>query len=77
MKAKAAVMHRPHEPLKIEMIDLDQPGVTIRPIRNIAGHEEFCEVFLDEVRVPMSARVGRENDGWTIAKALLGFERLF
>ena len=49
----------------------------MRPIRNIAGHEEFCEVFLDNVRVPADCLVGEINDGWTIAKALLGFERIF
>jgi alkylation response protein AidB-like acyl-CoA dehydrogenase len=58
------------------LIDLKTPGITIRPIRNIAGHEEFCEVFFDNVRVPVDSLVGRLNEGWTIAKALLGFERL-
>ena len=58
------------------LVDLDTPGITIRPIRNIAGHEEFCEVFFDSVRVPREALVGGLNEGWTVAKALLGFERL-
>ena len=52
------------------------PGITIRPIRNIAGHEEFCEVFFDNVRVPRENLVGKLNEGWTVAKALLSFERL-
>ncbi|MGE3848817.1 MAG: acyl-CoA dehydrogenase [Gammaproteobacteria bacterium] len=68
---------KPQAGISFVLIDMQTPGITIRPIRNLAGDEEFCEVFLDEVRVPQSARVGRENDGWTIAKALLGFERLF
>jgi len=59
------------------LVDLDTPGITIRPIENIAGHEEFCEVFFDDVRVPRENLVGEPNDGWTMAKALLGFERLF
>lgn len=59
------------------LMDLSSPGVTVRPIRNIAGEDEFCEVFFDNVRVPRSNLVGKSNDGWTIAKALLGFERLF
>lgn len=59
------------------LVDLDTPGITIRPIENIAGHEEFCEVFFDDVRVPRDSLVGEPNDGWTMAKALLGFERLF
>jgi 3-oxochol-4-en-24-oyl-CoA dehydrogenase len=59
------------------LADLKTPGITVRPIRNIAGEEEFCEVFLDDVRVPCANLVGRLNEGWSIAKALLGFERLF
>jgi alkylation response protein AidB-like acyl-CoA dehydrogenase len=59
------------------LMDLSSPGVTVRPIRNIAGEEEFCEVFFDNVRVPRRNLVGELNDGWKIAKALLSFERLF
>ncbi len=59
------------------LIDLDTPGITIRKIKDIGGYEEFCEVFLDNVRVPAENLVGEMNQGWTIAKALLGFERIF
>ncbi|MDB5902160.1 MAG: acyl-CoA dehydrogenase-like [Betaproteobacteria bacterium] len=58
------------------LVDATTPGITIRPIRNIAGHDEFCEVFFDNVRVPRDTLVGGLNEGWTVAKALLGFERL-
>ena len=58
------------------LVDLQTPGITIRPIRNLAGHGEFCEVFYDNVRVPRDALVGKLNDGWTVAKGLLSFERL-
>lgn len=58
------------------LVDKKIPGITIRPIRNIAGHSEFCEVFFDNVRVPRGALVGMLNEGWTVAKALLGHERL-
>ena len=58
------------------LVDLKTPGITLRPIRNIAGHEEFCQVFFDNVRVPRDTLVGQLNDGWTVAKTLLGFERL-
>ncbi|MGE0486334.1 MAG: acyl-CoA dehydrogenase [Gammaproteobacteria bacterium] len=68
---------KPQAGISFVLIDLATPGITIRPIRNIAGDEEFCEVFLDDVRVPVANLVGRLNDGWTIAKALLGFERFF
>ena len=59
------------------LVELKSPGVTVRPIRNIAGEDDFCEVFFDQVRVPRDNLVGELNQGWTIAKALLGFERLF
>lgn len=58
------------------LVDAKSPGITIRPIRNLAGHDEFCEVFFDNVRVPCTNLVGPLNNGWTVAKALLGFERI-
>ncbi len=58
------------------LVDLKTPGITLRPIRNLAGHDEFCHVFFDNARVPRATLVGALNDGWTVAKALLGFERL-
>lgn len=65
------------EGISFLLADLSTPGVTVRPIRNIAGEQEFCEVFFDNVRVPQANLVGGLNKGWHIAKALLGFERLF
>jgi alkylation response protein AidB-like acyl-CoA dehydrogenase len=59
------------------LADLATPGITRRPIRTLSGEEEFCEVFFDNVRVPVANLVGKLNDGWTMAKALLGFERIF
>jgi alkylation response protein AidB-like acyl-CoA dehydrogenase len=59
------------------LVDLATPGITVRPITNIAGEQEFCEVFFDQVRVPRTNLVGELNRGWSIAKALLGFERIF
>jgi alkylation response protein AidB-like acyl-CoA dehydrogenase len=51
------------------------PGVTVRPMRTMAGSAEFAEVFLDEVRVPVANRVGAENDGWRVTMVTLSFER--
>ena len=65
------------EGISFLLADMKTPGITVRPIRNIAGAEDFCEVFLENVRVPRSSIVGELNKGWTIAKALLGFERIF
>jgi alkylation response protein AidB-like acyl-CoA dehydrogenase len=56
---------------------MDAPGVTVRPIVNLELHDEFCETFFDSVRVPAENLVGQVNQGWTMAKALLGFERIF
>ncbi|MDG4858318.1 acyl-CoA dehydrogenase [Streptomyces sp. T-3] len=54
---------------------MDAPGVTIRPLRTLAGSTEFAEMFLDEVRVPVGNRVGDENDGWRVTMVTLSFER--
>jgi len=59
------------------LLDFATPGIKVRPIRNLAGNEEFCEVFFDDVRVPRENLVGELHQGWTIAKSLLTFERLF
>lgn len=65
------------EGISFLLADMSTPGIRVRPIRTLAGHEDFCEVFFDEVRVPKENLVGELNQGWSIAKALLGFERLF
>ncbi len=54
---------------------MDAPGITVRPLRTLAGSTEFAEVFLDEVRVPVRNRVGDENDGWRVTMVTLSFER--
>jgi alkylation response protein AidB-like acyl-CoA dehydrogenase len=58
------------------LLELTTPGVTVRPIRDLAGHDEFCEVFFDNVRIPASSLVGEMNQGWSVAKSQLGFERI-
>ncbi len=57
------------------LMDMKSPGVTVRPIHQIQGDEEFAEIFLDNVEVPVSARVGEEGKGWAVAQATLASER--
>mgnify|MGYP001048252395 CR=1 FL=1 len=58
------------------LIDMATSGITRRPIVTIAGDDEFCEVFFDEVRVPLSNVVGEIGQGWKVATSLLDDERM-
>ncbi len=57
------------------IVDMRSPGVTIRPLRQMTGSEEFNEVFLEDVRVPVSNLVGEIDKGWSIAQTTLSHER--
>tara|TARA_R110001599_G_scaffold26856_2_gene94581 strand:+ start:20166 stop:21341 length:1176 start_codon:yes stop_codon:yes gene_type:complete len=57
------------------LMDMKLPGVTVRPIHQIQGDEEFAEIFLDGVEIPVCERVGDEGDGWAVAQATLTSER--
>ncbi|MFN2427690.1 MAG: acyl-CoA dehydrogenase family protein [Candidatus Binatia bacterium] len=57
------------------LLDLDTAGVSVRPTRLISGKSPFCETFFDSVRIPVGNVVGAINDGWTVGKAVLEFER--
>ncbi|MEB3071708.1 acyl-CoA dehydrogenase family protein [[Mycobacterium] vasticus] len=57
------------------LIDMASPGVTVRPLRDMTGGSAFGEIFLDQVRVPVSNLVGEENGGWRIARTSMGHER--
>lgn len=57
------------------LLDMKAPGITVRPIELISGKSSFCEVFFDDLRVPVRNLVGALNDGWTVAKKLLDHER--
>ncbi|HXK25520.1 MAG TPA: acyl-CoA dehydrogenase family protein [Myxococcota bacterium] len=57
------------------LIDMATPGVSVRPIKLISGKSPFCETRFDEVRVPVANVLGEIDGGWSVAKALLGFER--
>ncbi|WP_280271265.1 acyl-CoA dehydrogenase family protein [Nocardia wallacei] len=57
------------------LLDMRTPGVEVRPIRQATGESHFCEIFLDEVRIPADRLVGAENTGWRVAQQTLGAER--
>ena len=64
-----------HEGISFLLIDMDQPGVTTRPITLISGKSPFCETFFDDAKAPTKDLVGGLNKGWTVAKRLLEHER--
>lgn len=66
---------KPQQGISFLLIDLDTPGIEMRPIRLIEGGHEVNEVFFTDVKVPVENLVGEENRGWTIAKYLLTHER--
>lgn len=68
---------RKQQGISFLLVDLATPGITIRPIQTLAGDADFCEVFFENVRVPTDSLVGQEHCGWTVAKALLGYERVW
>ncbi len=63
------------EGISFLLVDMNTPGVTVRPLITLDGEHEVNEVFFDDVRVPADNLVGEENKGWTCAKYLLTFER--
>lgn len=64
-----------HAGLTMFLVDMHAPGVTVRPIRQMTGGAAFNEVFLDDVRVPDTSRIGEVGDGWRVASTSLGNER--
>ena len=66
---------KPQEGISFTLIDMTTPGIAVKPIISIDGHHYLNEVFFDNVRVPITNRIGEENKGWTYAKFLLGHER--
>ncbi|MGH8992202.1 MAG: acyl-CoA dehydrogenase family protein [Acidimicrobiia bacterium] len=65
----------PHQGISYLLVPMDQPGVTVRPLRQPTGTADFNEVFFDDARTPADMVVGEVNGGWKVAMATLGFER--
>jgi alkylation response protein AidB-like acyl-CoA dehydrogenase len=68
---------RKHQGITFVLCDMRSPGIDVRTIRSMVelGHYPFCQVFYDDVRIPLSNVVGAIGDGWRVAGATLGFER--
>ncbi|GAB89689.1 acyl-CoA dehydrogenase family protein [Gordonia rhizosphera] len=64
-----------HEGITAFFVDMDSPGITVRPLRTMHGVDEFAEVFFDDVEVPADRMLGRPGDGWRLAMDLLPHER--
>ncbi|MCV7217063.1 acyl-CoA dehydrogenase family protein [Mycobacterium crocinum] len=64
-----------HEGITAFFIDMDSPGITVRPLHTMHGVDEFCEVYFDDVVVPAERMLGNPGDGWRLANDLLPFER--
>src|SRR3954464_9515576 len=64
-----------HRGISWLIMPMDSPGIDVRPLRTISGVNEFNEMFLDDVRIPVVNRVGDENDGWRVAMVTFAFER--
>ncbi len=64
-----------HRGISMLILDMSTPGVEVRPMTQITGHAEFCELFLDDVVVPRENLLGELGDGWKIAMYTLGHER--
>jgi alkylation response protein AidB-like acyl-CoA dehydrogenase len=66
---------RKQEGISFLLIDMNSPGITVSPINTIDGFHHLNQVFFDDVRVPVTNRIGEEGKGWTYAKSLLVHER--
>jgi alkylation response protein AidB-like acyl-CoA dehydrogenase len=64
-----------HRGLSYLLVPMRQPGITARPIQQLTGTSEFCEVFFDEARTPIENVVGGVGEGWKVAMSTLSFER--
>jgi alkylation response protein AidB-like acyl-CoA dehydrogenase len=64
-----------HDGITAFFVDVDTPGITIRPLRTMHGVDEFCEVYFDDVVIPAARMLGQPGDGWRLAMDLLPYER--
>jgi len=72
---RTSTQGKPQAGITFLLLDMASPGITVRPIITLAGEHEVNQVFFEGVRTPKANRLGEENQGWTVAKHLLEFER--
>jgi hypothetical protein len=73
--ARTGTQDSRHRGLSMLLVDVDMPGITVRPIRLASGRAELAECFFDDVRVPAGRLIGAEGEGWAVAMYLLQYER--
>ncbi|MBV9664775.1 MAG: acyl-CoA dehydrogenase family protein [Actinobacteria bacterium] len=73
--ARTGTVESAHRGITALFVDMDSPGITVRPIRAMHGADEFCETFFDDVFVPVERTLGGEGQGWAVAMDLLPYER--
>lgn len=79
--ARCIVLARTEQPgsgsrgISAFFVDMDSPGIAVRPLETMAGVDEFCETFFDEVRVPAGRLIGSRGEGWRVAQYILACER--
>jgi alkylation response protein AidB-like acyl-CoA dehydrogenase len=64
-----------HQGITCLLVEMDSPGLTVRPIKNMSGGTMFAEIFLDDVKVPVENRLGDEGQGWKVTISALAHER--
>lgn len=64
-----------HHGITLLLVDMKTPGITVRPLINMAGHHYFNEVFFDDVHIPIANRIGEENRGWYHTMIAMSYER--
>ena len=72
---RTGTLESAHRGITVLFVDMDAPGITVRPIETMHGTHEFSEVFFDELVVPFDRTIGEENQGWSVAMDLLPHER--
>lgn len=65
-----------HRGISVLLMDMDSPGLEVRPIPGVVGEHSFTELFLTDVRIPVANRLGPENEGWAVVREALSFERV-